>query len=639
MSILSCNNITKSYIVDTILESLSFNVEYGDVIGLIGLNGSGKTTLFNILAGETDKDSGEIYIQKDIRVGYLKQHVKIDSHKSLFNECLEEFDYLIQMEKDIRDMENQIAMLSEDGDSVELNKLMDEYGKISEEFVELNGFGYESEIKGVLKGLGFDDEDFDKSVNILSGGQKSRLYLAKLLLKKPELLLLDEPTNHLDIDAISWLEKFLKDYKGSALVISHDRYFLDNIANRIFYLENKKLYIYNTNYSRFMIQRKKDLDLIRKQYEDQQKEIKRQEEIITRFMNYGGSRYIKQAQSRQKLLNKMKLLEIQPDNKKTKFNFQLNIQSGNDVLMVENISKAFGDFTLLKDISFNIYKGERVGLIGPNGIGKTTLFKIILGELEKDDGLIKIGHNVFSAYFDQEMDKLNLENTIIDEIWDENPNLTHYDIRTILSQFLFVGDDIFKEIKDLSGGEKGRLALLKLMLSKANFLLMDEPTNHLDIDSKEVLEEALIDYEGTVLVISHDRYFLNKVTNKIIELTSEGIKEYLGNYDYYLEKKNEILYEDDEENEKTKTQLKIEKKKEKELLQIERNKREKIKEIEAKINGLEEEINDIDSALCNPEIYDNHEEIINLSKNREELNIQLNELYDKWIDLTEGSVK
>ena len=635
MSILSCNNITKSYIVDTILESLSFNVEYGDVIGLIGLNGSGKTTLFNILAGETDKDSGEIYIQKDIRVGYLKQHVKIDSHKSLFNECLEEFDYLIQMEKDIRDMENQIAMLSEDGDSVELNKLMDEYGKISEEFVELNGFGYESEIKGVLKGLGFDDEDFDKSVNILSGGQKSRLYLAKLLLKKPELLLLDEPTNHLDIDAISWLEKFLKDYKGSALVISHDRYFLDNIANRIFYLENKKLYIYNTNYSRFMIQRKKDLDLIRKQYEDQQKEIKRQEEIITRFMNYGGSRYIKQAQSRQKLLNKMKLLEIQPDNKKTKFNLQLNIQSGNDVLMVENISKAFGDFTLLKDISFNIYKGERVGLIGPNGIGKTTLFKIILGELEKDDGLIKIGHNVFSAYFDQEMDKLNLENTIIDEIWDENPNLTHYDIRTILSQFLFVGDDIFKEIKDLSGGEKGRLALLKLMLSKANFLLMDEPTNHLDIDSKEVLEEALIDYEGTVLVISHDRYFLNKVTNKIIELTSGGIKEYLGNYDYYLEKKNEILYEDDEENEKTKTQLKIEKKKEKELLQIEKNKREEIRQIESRINLLEKEIENIDSALCNPDIYDNHEEIFTLSNKREEFNNELNELYDKWIELTE----
>jgi len=635
MPILSCNNITKSYIVDTILDSLSFNVEYGDIIGVIGLNGTGKTTLFNIIAGDTDKDLGEIYIQKDIKIGYLKQHVKIDSDKSLFNECLEEFNYLIQMEKDIREMENKISLLSADGDSSELRKLMNEYGKTSEEFIEQNGFGYKSEIKGVLKGLGFDDEDFDKNVNILSGGQKSRLYLAKLLLNKPELLLLDEPTNHLDIEAISWLEKYLKDYKGSALVISHDRYFLDNIANRIFYLENKKLYIYNTNYSRFMVQRKKDLDLIKKQYEDQQKEIKRQEEIITRFMNYGGARYIKQAQSRQKLLNKMKVIDKQIENKKTKFKFELNVQSGNDVLIVENISKSFGDFNLLKDISFNIYKGERVGLIGPNGIGKTTLFKIILGQLEKDNGLIKLGHNVSSGYFDQEMDKLNLEKTVIDEIWDENPSLNHYDIRTILSQFLFVGDDIFKEIKDLSGGEKGRLSILKLMLSKSNFLLMDEPTNHLDIDSKEVLEEALNNYSGTVFVISHDRYFLNKVTTKIIELTDEGIKEYLGNYDYYLEKKNEVFYEDDEENGKTKTQLKIEKKKEKELLQIERNKKVKVEEIEAKINTLENEIKNIDNALCNPEIYDNHDEIIILSKNREELNDNLNKLYDKWIKLTE----
>ncbi|MDD2446451.1 MAG: ABC-F family ATP-binding cassette domain-containing protein [Tissierellia bacterium] len=635
MPILSCNNITKSYIVDTILDSLSFNVEYGDIIGVIGLNGTGKTTLFNILAGETDKDSGEIYIQKDVIIGYLKQHVKIDSEKSLFDECLYEFNYLIQMEKDIREMENEISLLSADGDSDKLRKLMDEYGKISEEFIEQNGFGYKSEIKGVLKGLGFDDEDFDKSVNILSGGQKSRLYLAKLLLNKPKLLLLDEPTNHLDIEAISWLEKFLKDYKGSALVISHDRYFLDNIANRIFYLENKKLSIYNSNYSRFMVQRKKDLDLFKKQYEDQQKEISRQEEIITRFMNYGGSRYIKQAQSRQKLLDKMKLLDKQIENKKTKFKFELNIQSGNDVLMVENISKSFSDFNILEDISFNIYKGERVGLIGPNGIGKTTLFKIILGQLEKDQGFIKLGHNVLPGYFDQEMDKLNLEKNVIDEIWDDNPSLTHYDIRTILSQFLFVGDDIFKEIEDLSGGEKGRLSLLKLMLSKANFLLMDEPTNHLDIDSKEVLEEALNDYEGTVFVISHDRYFLNKVATKIIELTSEGIKEYLGNYEYYLEKKNEVLYEDDEENGKTKTQLKVEKKKEKELLQIERNKRAVIKKIEAEINALEKEIENIDNTLCNPEIYENHEEILAFSKKREELNDNLNELYDKWIKLTE----
>jgi ATP-binding cassette subfamily F protein 3 len=635
MPILSCSNITKSYIVDTILDGISFNVEDGDIIGVIGLNGTGKTTLFNILAGEISKDSGDIYIHKDTKIGYLKQHVKIDSEKTVFEECLEVFNNLIQMEKELRELEKKITMLSTNGDSSELNKIMDQYGHLSEEFVEKNGYGYKSEIKGVLKGLGFNDEDLDKSVNVLSGGQKSRLYLAKLLLTKPKLLLLDEPTNHLDIDAISWLEKFLKDYRGSALIISHDRYFLDNVANRIFYMENKKLYIYNTNYSKFMVQRKKDLELLKKQYEDQQKEIKRQEEIISRFMNYGGSRYIKQAQSRQKLLDKMKIIEKVTEAKKTRFKFEPSIQSGKDVLMVENISKSFGNLELLKNISFNIYKGERVGLIGPNGVGKTTLFKIILGEIKKDDGYVKLGHHVHPGYFDQEMDKLNLENTVIDEIWDENPHLTHYEIRTILSQFLFVGDDIFKEIKDLSGGEKGRLALLKLMLSKANFLLMDEPTNHLDIDSKEVLEDALLDYEGTVFVISHDRYFLNRVATKIIELTSEGIHEYLGNYDYYLEKKNEVVYEDDEEQGKTKTQLKIEKKKERELLQLERNKRKEIQQLEESINTIEKNIEEIDNMLGNPGYYENHEKIIELSRKRNEYETELNKLYDKWIELTE----
>ncbi|WFA08719.1 ABC-F family ATP-binding cassette domain-containing protein [Tissierella sp. Yu-01] len=635
MPILSCSNITKSYIVDTILDGISFNVEDGDLIGVIGLNGTGKTTLFNILSGEINKDSGEIYIQKDIKIGYLKQHIKIDSEKSIFDECLEVFNELIKMEEDIRDLEKKISRLSTKGESEELNKLMEEYGQLSERFVEKNGYGYKSEIKGVLKGLGFDDVDLDKSVNVLSGGQKSRLYLAKLLLTKPKLLLLDEPTNHLDIDAISWLEKYLRDYKGSALIISHDRYFLDNVANRIFYLENKKLNIYNTNYSKFMVQRKRDLDLLKKQYEDQQKEIKRQEEIISRFMNYGGARYIKQAQSRQKLLDKMKVIEKQSEAKKTRFKFQPSIKSGNDVLKVESICKSFGSLELLKDINFYVYKGERVGLIGPNGVGKTTLFKIILGQIEKDDGIVKLGHHVYPGYFDQEMDKLNHDKTIIDEIWDENPSLTHYDIRTILSQFLFVGDDIFKEIKDLSGGEKGRLALLKLMLSKANFLLMDEPTNHLDIDSKEVLEDALLDYEGTVFVISHDRYFLNRVTTKIIELTSDGIKEYVGNYDYYLEKKNEIIYEEDEDTGKTKTQIKIEKKKEKELQQIQRHRKKQIKEMEEEINYLEISIEEIDNMLCDPKFYENHEKVVELSMKREEYENKLNELYDKWIGLTE----
>lgn len=567
MPILSCNNISKTYIVDTILDGISFNVEEGDKIGVIGLNGSGKTTLFNILAGIISQDSGEIYIQRDLKIGYLKQHTKIESDNTVFEECLEVFKHLIEMEDDLRKLEESISAEAHRGESNTLNRLMEDYAHLSEEFNSLNGYGYKSEIKGVLKGLGFCEDDFEKCVNLLSGGQKSRLSLAKLLLYKPDLLLLDEPTNHLDIEAIGWLEKFLVDYKGSALIISHDRYFLDKVTNRIFLLENLKLNIYNMNYTKFINQRKKDLDILKKQYEDQQKEIKRQEEIIQRFMNYGGSRYIKQAQSRQKLLDKMKVINKQVESKKAKIRFEPKIKSGKDVLRVESIKKSFDDLELLKDINFNIYRSERVGLIGANGIGKTTLFKIILGRMEYDDGNIYLGSHVVPGYFDQEMDNLDLNKTVIDEIWDENPTLDHYDIRTVLGQFLFVGDDIFKEISDLSGGERGRLALLKLMLSKSNFLLMDEPTNHLDIDSKEVLEDALLDYDGTVFVISHDRYFLNRVTTKILELTSEGIKEYPGNYDYYLEKKNEIFYEDDEEDAKTKTQLKLERKKEKETLQ------------------------------------------------------------------------
>ena len=636
MSVLSCNNLTKTYIVDTILDNISFTVEDGDKIGVIGLNGSGKTTLFNILAEEIDKDSGDIFVQKDLKIGYLKQHVKIDSSKTIYDDCLEIFEPLINMEDELRQLETQISIEGENGESERLNELMDKYGQLSEEFSSLNGYGYKSDIRGILIGLGFKEEDFSKEVNLLSGGQKSRLALAKLLLKRPDLLLLDEPTNHLDIETIDWLEKFLKDYSGAALIISHDRYFLDNTVNRIFYLENKGIKIYNTNYTNFMIQRKKDLELLKKQFEDQQKEIKRQEEIISRFMNYGGSRYIKQAQSRQKLLDKIKVLDKPEDTKKTRITFEPKIKSGRDVLSVKELGKNFGDFKLLEDINLDIYRGEKVGLIGPNGIGKTTLFKIILGHMDYDEGTIIKGHNVFPAYFDQEMETLNLNKTIIDEIWDDNPKLNYYEIRTILSQFLFVGDDIFKEISDLSGGEKGRLSLLKLMLSNANFLLMDEPTNHLDIDSKEILEDAILDYEGTLFVISHDRYFLNRTTNKILELTKNGITEYLGNYDYYLEKKNEVLYEDEEDDDvKTKTQIRLERKKEKELLNQARKEKKKISELEKSISDTEVKLEEIDTLLCSPELYDNPEKIVELSKKREEIESELNRLYEEWILLTE----
>lgn len=636
MPVLSLNGITKSYIVDTILEDISFNVEDGDKIGVLGPNGTGKTTLFNILSGEEPYDQGNIYIQKGIKVGYLKQHVMIESEKTIFEECLEEFEGIIKLEQNLRQLEEDMSIEGSKGESAKLDQLMEEYSRLSEKFTANNGYGYKSEIKGVLKGLGFEDEDLDKNVNILSGGQKSRLHLAKLLLSKPDMLLLDEPTNHLDIDAISWLEKFLLDYKGATLIISHDRYFLDNVANRIFYMEDKKLHVYNSNYTRFMVQRKKDLELQNKQYEDQQKEIKRQEEIIQRFMNYGGSRYIKQAQSRQKLLSKVKLLDPHVENKKTRFKFEPAIKSGKDVLKVENIGKSFGEFQLLKDINFNIYQGERVGLIGANGIGKTTLFKIILNDISYEEGDITLGHKVHPGYFDQEMEKLNLDKTIIDEIWDENPKLNYYEIRKILSQFLFIGDDIFKMIEDLSGGEKGRVALLKLMLSKANFLLLDEPTNHLDIDSKEVLEDALLDYNGTVFVISHDRYFLNRVTNKILELTADGINEYLGNYDYYLEKKNEVFYEDDEEDGKTKTQIKYEKRKEKEILIQEREKKKKNQKLEKEIASLEDSLEKVFHELSLPEIYDNHSKVVELSMKKEEIEDRLERLYEKWISSNEG---
>ncbi|NLJ99057.1 MAG: ABC-F family ATP-binding cassette domain-containing protein, partial [Tissierellia bacterium] len=378
MIVLSCNNISKTYVVDPVLEDISFTVESGEKIGLIGLNGSGKTTLFNILSGEIEKDSGSIFIQKDLKVGYLKQHTNIISDKTIFNECLEVFEPLIEMEKNLRALENNISIEGAKGESEQLNKLMVEYSNLLEEFNKRNGYGYESEIRGVLKGLGFNDEDMDKEVNILSGGQKTRLSLAKLLLEKPDLLLLDEPTNHLDIEAISWLETYLAEYKGAALIISHDRYFLDNTVSKIFHLENLKLKIYNTNYSKYMEERKKELELLKKQYDNQQREIKRQEEIIKRFSNYGDRRYIRQAQSRQKMLDKIKLMDRPTDVKKVNISFEPKIKSGRDVLSGEGVGKSFGDFKLLEDIHFNVYRGEKVGLIGPNGIGKTTLFKMIL---------------------------------------------------------------------------------------------------------------------------------------------------------------------------------------------------------------------------------------------------------------------
>ncbi len=638
MIILSCNDISKAYVVDNIIENISFAINDNEKVGLVGLNGAGKTTLFNILTGLLDYDKGTIFKAKGKKLGYLKQNTHIESSNSIMDEMLSTFEYVIRLEDELHAIELQISSFTENDDSEKLEVLMDSYSKLNEKFVEADGYSFKSLIRGVLKGLGFSENEFEKPINLLSGGQKSRVMLAKLLLEKADILLLDEPTNHLDIDAISWLEKYIKDFKGAIVVISHDRYFLDNTVNRIFLMENSNLKSYNGNYSEFMKKRKAELEQEIKKYEEYEKEIERQEEMIKRLHNYGSKRNIRQAFSRQKMLDKVKKMD-KPigDNRKVKLRFTPKVKSGRDVLKVENLSKSFSEYTVFKNISFNIYKGERVGIIGPNGIGKSTLLKVIANKLSYHNGDMILGHYVNIGYYDQEQTNLNNENTVLDEIWDENPDLNYYDIRTMLAQFLFNGDDLFKIISDLSGGEKSRLSLLKLMTSKSNFLLMDEPTNHLDIDSKEVLEDSLLSYDGTILVVSHDRYFLNKVTNKIIDMSSDGVFEYLGNYDYYLEKKAELGEKDDDEVIlKTKTQINAEKKKEREIIKDRKAQEKLIKDIELQIEMHENKISELELELCQPSTYEDKNLIINLNERLNILKTEIEKLYTTWSELQEN---
>ena len=637
MIVLSCSNLSKSYIVDNILDNISFSVNHDEKIGLVGLNGAGKSTLFNILIGEISADSGNFFLSKDSRLGYLEQQSGINSKNTMYEELLNVFSSLFEMEEKLRSLEKDISMEGEKESSTNLDPLMNEYSKLLERFSDLNGYGFKSEIKGVLKGLGFTEDQFDTPLSKLSGGQKARVALGKVLLEKPSVLLLDEPTNHLDIEAIDWLEKYIRDYKGAAIIISHDRYFLDNTISKVFHLENSKLNIYSGSYSSFMKKRKENLALLEKKYDEQEKEVGRQEDIIRKFLGNGTEKSAKQALSRQKMLDKMTRIEPSAvSHKRTRIRFEPSVQSGNDVISVTDISKSFEDKTLFDRVSFNIYKGEKVGLIGPNGVGKTTLFNIISDKLAPANGDIRLGHKVNVGYFDQEQSDLNIGKTVIDEIWDEHPKFDHHKVRTLLAQFLFIGDDIFKEISDLSGGEKARVALLKLMLSKSNFLLMDEPTNHLDIDSKEVLEDALLNYDGTLLVISHDRYFLNKVTDKILDLSSDGVKEYLGNYNYYLEKKNALNSSNHVPEELiNKTQAKLDRKKEQELVKIERQKKKDIKRLEDDIATHEAKISLLEANMCNPEVYLDHEKSQDIHQEILNLKEMLEEVYLEWMELTE----
>lgn len=633
MIVLSCNNLNKSFGIDSILENINFTVNEGDKIGVIGVNGTGKTTLFKIISGVYGYDSGDIYTSKDCEIGYLEQNTNFQSNNTIFEEVLEVFKDLIDMEKYLRELELKIAEESTKENSPILEKIMDEYSSKLENFASLNGYGYKSEAKGILKGLGFNDEDMDKPIGILSGGEKTRVLLGKLLLKKPTLLLLDEPTNHLDSEAIEWLEVFLKQYKGTFILISHDRYFLDQSVNRIFEIHNKKLKSYNGNYSKFIELSKVEKELELKKFEEQQKDIKKQEESIERLKAFGREKHLKRARSKEKALDKIDILD-KPEayRKRAKIQFNPSSTSGNDVLQVRDVSMGYGNRILFKDLNIDIYRGEKVALIGANGIGKSTLFKIITDEITPLSGTVKLGTNVNVSYFHQEQKTLNLDNTIIDEIWEDNKSLTQTLLRSMLGAFLFEDEEVFKKISTLSGGERARVAILKLILSNANFLLLDEPTNHLDIDSKEVLEEALSNYTGTIFTISHDRYFLNTVVDKILVLDRDGITEYLGNYDYYIDKKRQIQEMNvvEEKEDKTKTQIKEEKRKEREQREIEKKNRIKRQNIEKEIEETEAKIEELDLLLCQEEVYSNADTAKEVGQEKMNLESKLSNLYNEW---------
>ncbi|SCY73803.1 ABC-F family ATP-binding cassette domain-containing protein [Alkaliphilus peptidifermentans] len=634
MIILSCNNISKSYGIDTILKDLTFSIQKGDRVGLIGVNGAGKSTLLKILTKQISYDNGDLFIAKSTTIGYLEQSSIFAEDKTVFEEALSIYQFLINIEKALREKELEIASLNHENSSDTLMEdLMNEYALLTEDFEKNNGYGYQSEVKGVLKGLGFCDDDFDKPVTHLSGGEKTRLSLVKLLLSKPDILLLDEPTNHLDIQAVEWLEGFLKDYAGTVLMISHDRFFLDQLVTNIFEIENHSISCYKGNYSTFMEKKRADIEQQLRAYQNQQQEISKQKDIIRRLRQHGTEKLMNRAKSREKQLDKIDQVELpQQYKKKAGIHFTSQVKSGENVLLVKELCKSFDEDKLFDNASFQIYRGEKVALIGPNGIGKSTLFRILLNEVSASGGEFQLGHRVDIGYYDQEQQNLNSNKTLINEIWDEHTGKTETEIRTLLGRFLFHGDDVFRPISTLSGGEKARVSLLKLIMSKANFLLLDEPTNHLDIHSKEVLEDALCSYDGTILVISHDRYFLNRVSTKIIELTSNGTEEYLGNYDYYLYKKKEKLEESSINTieEKTKTQLKEERRKEKEESNRLRDIKKNLEKLEASIIEMEERLSNLEALMCQEEIYSDPEKSKEINLETIALKEKLQIFYDEW---------
>lgn len=645
--ILACNNINKAFGTNEILKNVSFHVEEREKTAIVGMNGAGKSTLLKIIMHQISADSGEVILSKGSTIGYLAQHEAVSGRNTIYQELLTVKQHLLQMEERIRSLEKEMKHL--EGEA--LTQALDTYNRLNTQFENENGYAYQSEVVGVLKGLGFEEEEFHKSIDTLSGGQKTRVALGKLLLSKPDLILLDEPTNHLDMNSIAWLETYLLNYPGAVIIVAHDRYFLNRVVTKVVEIDNGHAAVYLGNYSDYASKRAMIREAQLKAYFNQQQEIKHQEQVITKLKSFNREKSIKRAESREKMLDKMERLEkpVETDHE-IHLRLEPRITSGNDVLTVEHLSKSFDRLSLFSDLSFEIKRGEKVAIIGNNGTGKTTLLKILNRVLEADCGTFTLGSKVHIGYYDQEHHVLHMEKTLFEEISDDYPTLTNTQIRNVLAAFLFTGDDVFKKIRDLSGGERGRVSLAKLMLSEANFLILDEPTNHLDITSKEILEQAINQYTGTVLYVSHDRYFINQTATRIMDLTGNTLVNYIGNYDYYLEKREELtkIYAPDAETERSggifgssssvrkpeaETEGKKDWKQQKEEQARERKRVNDLKRTEEEIQKLEMRDKEIDELLASPEVYSDVSRCVELNNEKFELSAKLEELYEKWEEL------